>query len=102
MQEKANKIKDTFNGNEDSIKIRVNKKSHKGWWIVTYIFLVLWITGFHYYGEDKRKSYEVFFLGEKTVLACEELTRDKWFRTNEKVVECFFHNEIEKSSRDVS
>lgn len=60
VQEKANKIKDTFNGNEDSIKIRVNKKSHKGWWIVTYIFLVLWITGFHYYGEDKRKSYEVF------------------------------------------
>lgn len=96
-QDRANKIKDVYG--EKSSKGKDNKKgiekSYAGWWILTYLILVAWIIGFHYLGEEKRSNYEVFFLGESTIIACEEWTVDTLFSTDEGAIECFFHNKIE-------
>lgn len=94
-QERANRIKDVFKGKKDECKKNNNKKSHAGWWIFIYIVLIAWIMGFHYYGEEKRSSYEVFFLGEKAILAIEEWTTNTLFNTDEYAIECFFHDKIE-------
>ena len=94
-QERANKIKDAFKEKKEKCKRNDKEKSHVGWWIFIYLVLVAWIIGFHYYGEEKRSSYEVFFLGEKSILAIEEWTTDTLFNTDENTVECFFHNKIE-------
>lgn len=93
-QERANKVKDSFNEKKDECK-RKNHKSHTGFWIFIYIVLASWIIGFHYYGEEKRSNYEVFFLGEKAILAFEEWTTNTLFNTDEYVMECFFHDKIE-------
>lgn len=94
-QERANKIKETFKETKIENKKDNNKKSHMGWWVLTYIVLTSWIIGFHYYGEEKRKSYEVFFAGENAILEIEAWTIDTLFATDEQSVECFFHNKVE-------
>ncbi len=93
-QERANKIKDAFKEQNDEYKKNDNK-SHAGRWIFIYLVLVAWIIGFYYYGEEKRSSYEVFFLGEKVILAFEEWTTNTLFNTDEYDIECFFHDKIE-------
>lgn len=95
-QDRANKIKDVFKESKKDCKKNNNKKSHAGLWIFIYIVLTSWIIGFHYYGEEKHSSYEVFFLGENVMLAIEEWITDTLFKTDESSVECFFHNKIEK------
>ena len=94
-QERANKIKDAFKEKKDDCNKKNDNKSHAGWWIFIYLVLVAWIIGFYYYGEEKRSSYEVFFLGEKTILAFEKWTTDSLFNTDESAIECFFHDKIE-------
>lgn len=94
-QERANKIKDAFKEKKDECKKNDNKKNHARWWTFIYLVLVAWIIGFYYYGEEKRSSYEVFFLGEKAILAFEEWTTNTLFNTDEYAIECFFHDKIE-------
>ena len=94
-QERANKIKDAFREKKDECKKNDKKKSYAGLWTIIYLALIAWIIGFHYYGEEKRTSYEVFFLGEKTTLAVEEWIINTLFSTDENDIECFFHNKIE-------
>ena len=98
-QERANKIKDDFKEKKDEYN-KKNNKSHIGCWIIIYLVLTTWIIGFYYYGEEKRSNYEVFFLGEKAILAFEEWTTNSLFNTDEKAIECFFHDKIEMDSRD--
>lgn len=93
-QERANKIKDAFKEKKEEYK-KNNNKSYAGRWILIYIVLIVWIIGFYYYGQEKRDSYEVFFLGEKAILAFEEWTTETLFNTDEHTIECFFHNRIE-------
>lgn len=94
-QDRANKIKDAFKVKKDE-RIKVsNKKSHAGRWIFIYLFLVVWIIGFYYYGEGKRSSYEVFFLGEKVILVFEKWATNTLFNTDECAIKCFFHDRIE-------
>lgn len=98
-QERANKIKDDFmegknkGGSEYGRKVR--NKGYARWWFLIYTILVLWILGFHYYGEEKRNSYQVFFLGEDVILTFEEWVINGLFSTDEYTIECFFHDEIE-------
>lgn len=94
-QERANKIKDAFKKKGAECKKNDKEKSYAGWWIFIYLVLVAWIIGFHYYGEEKRSSYEVFFLGEKAILTIEEWITNTLFDTDEDTVECFFHDKIE-------
>ena len=94
-QERANKIKDAFKEKKDECNKENDNRSHSGWWFIIYLVLILWIIGFYYYGEEKRNSYEVFFLGEKAILAFEEWTTNSLFNTNEDAIECFFHDKIE-------
>lgn len=94
-QERANKIKDAFKEKKDECNKKNSNKSHIGCWIIIYLVLTAWIIGFYYYGEEKRSSYEVFFLGEKAILAFEEWTTNSLFNTDEKAIECFFHDKIE-------
>ena len=99
-QERANEMKEGFKKNKDE---RTNtfqnsknvKKKHTAWWIFSYIVLVVWIVGFHYCGEEKRGSYEVFFLGEQIILDFEDWMTNTWLDTDEHVVECYFHGTIE-------
>ena len=91
-QERANKIKDAFKEEKDERNKKKDNKSYAVWWIALYIVLVAWILGFHYWGEEKRNSYEVFFLGEKAILAFEDWTTNSLFNTDEYAIECFFHN----------
>lgn len=93
-QEQANKIKDTFKESKNECKIN-DEKSHAGWFVFIYIVLIVWIIGFHYYGEEKHRNYGVFFLGENVILAIEEWTTDTLFNTDESSIECFFHDKIE-------
>lgn len=97
-QERANKIKDTFRQGEDESgghdKTSV-KKSNAGRWILMYLVVAAWIIGLHYWGEENRSNYEVFFLGEDVVLAFEEWTVEELFDTDECAIECFFHNQTE-------
>ena len=72
-----------------------DNKSHAGWWIFIYLISVMWIICFYYFGEEKRSSYEVFFLGEKAILTFEEWTTNTLFDTDEYDIECFFHDKIE-------
>lgn len=94
-QERANKIKDTFKKNSNKNIKNNNKKSHAKRWILIYVSFVVWIVGFHYLGEEKRNSYEVFFLGEKAILEFEEWTTNTLLSIDEHNTECFFHNKIE-------
>lgn len=94
-QARANKIKDAFKERNDDHEKNNNKKSHAGFWIVFYIFLIVWIIGFHYFGEKKRNNYEVFFLGENVILTTEEWITNTLFDTDECAIECFFHNKLE-------
>lgn len=94
-QERADKIKDTFKKSGNKNIKNNNKKSHAGRWILTYVVFVAWIVGFHYLGEEKRNSYEVFFLGEKAILEFEEWTTNILLSIDEHNTECFFHNKIE-------
>ncbi len=94
-QERANEIKDTFNNKEDECKKSDNKKKHTGYWFFIYLVLTAWMIGFHYYGEEKHSSYEVFFLGEKAILVIEEWTTNTLFNTDEYAIKCFFHDKIE-------
>lgn len=93
-QDKANKIKVAFK--EKKVECKKNdNKSHAGWWIFIYLISVMWIICFYYFGEEKRSSYEVFFLGEKAILTFEEWTTNTLFDTDEYDIECFFHDKIE-------
>lgn len=94
-QERANKIKDAFKKRNDDHEKNNNKKSHAGFWIVIYIILIVWIIGFHYFGEEKRRNYEVFFLGENVILTVEEWITNTLLETDECAIECFFHNKLE-------
>ena len=94
-QERANKIKDAFKEKKDECNINNGFKRRTGLWVLIYLILVCWIIGFYYYGEEKRSSYEVFFLGEKAILSFEEWTTDTLFDIDENSIECFFHNKIE-------
>ncbi len=99
-QARANKMKDSFKkimGERTNIQKSKNpkKKSHKIWWILSYLVLAGWIIGFHYWGEAKRSSYEVFFLAENVILEVEDWTVNTWLNTDEHAIECFFHDEIE-------
>lgn len=93
-QKRADKIKDAFKEKKDECN-KKNDNGHVGWWIIAYLVLTLWIIGFYYYGEEKRSSYEVFFLGEKAILAFEEWTTNTLCNTDESAIECFFHDKIE-------
>lgn len=95
-QDRANRIKDAFKESKEEEK-KNKKKSHTGWWFIIYIVLTMWIVGFHYYGEEKRSNYEVFFFGENFILAMEEWTINTLFNTDENTVECFFHDKIENN-----
>ena len=92
-QERADKIKDTFR--ESKEKEVVQKKTHKNWWPLIFMVLVVWIIGFHYYGQEKRKNYEIFFVGENMIMKFEDWTANTLFYTDESTVECFFHDKIE-------
>ena len=94
-QDRANKIKDAFKEKKDECNKKKDNKSHTSRWIIIYLVLTAWIIGFYYYGEEKRSSYEVFFLGEKAILAFEEWITDSLFNTDEYAIECFFHDKIE-------
>ena len=94
-QDRANKIKDAFKEKKDECNKKKDNKSHTSRWIIIYLVLTAWIIGFYYYGEEKRSSYEVFFLGEKAILALEEWITDSLFNTDEYAIECFFHDKIE-------
>lgn len=94
-QERANKIKDAFKEKKDGCNKKNYNKSHADLWIIIYLVSVAWIIGFYYYGEEKRSSYEVFFLGEKAILAFEDWTTNSLFNTDEYTIECFFHDKIE-------
>lgn len=94
-QEKANKIKDAFKNNNSGSKVKNDKNSHTNKWIIVYLLLIAWIIGFHYFGEEKRSNYEVFFWGENTILKIEEWTINNFFDADENNIECFFHDKIE-------
>lgn len=94
-QERANRIKDAFKERKTEYKDNHVQKSRSGWWIFIYIFLVMWIIGFHYLGEEKRNNYEVFFFGENIILEFEEWFTYTLLETDEFTTECFFHNQIE-------
>jgi hypothetical protein len=110
-QERANKIKDAFKERnmehkenavkENTVKKKSVKKSCLGWWVFIYIFLVVWIIGFHYFGEEKRNNYEVFFLGENAILGFEERFTYTLLETDEFTTECFFHNQIEIDWKEI-
>ena len=93
LQKKANKIRDAYKEKKD--RYRKKKKSCEGCWFLIHFVLVTWIIGFHYYGEKIRSSYEVFFLGEKSILGMEEFLVDTVLSTDEHVTECFLHDRIE-------
>ena len=93
-QERANKIKDSFKESKGEC-IGNSKKSYAKWWILIYVILVAWVTGFHYFGEDKRSSYDVFFLGENAIIKIEQYITNTLLNTDEHTIECFFHNKIE-------
>lgn len=94
LQERANKIKDSFKESKGKC-IGNSKKSYAKWWILIYVILVAWVTGFHYFGEDKRSSYEVLFLGENAIIKIEQCITNRLLNTDEHTIECFFHNKIE-------
>ena len=94
-QERANKIKDAFKGRNSNREKSNSKKNHAVFWIIIYIFLTLWIIGFHYFGEEKRSNYEVFFLGENVILSIEGWITNTLLETDESAIECFFHNKLE-------
>lgn len=95
-QDRANKIKDDYkHGRYMRVKQNNQKKSYAGIWFLIYVILVSWIIGFHYFGNEKRSSYEVFFLGENAILKMEEWTTNTLCKTDINTIPCFFHNKIE-------
>jgi hypothetical protein len=91
-QERANTIKDIHI--VKNMKKSLVAKKHYAAGIICLI-AVVWIIFFHYKCGEKRKTYEVFFVGEIAISKLEEWSTNTLLNIDEASIECFYHNVIE-------